>query len=356
MIDRIAALQEEGARALAAASSLEALEEARLAWLGRSGRLQDVLRGIGSLPASERGPVGKAANEAKKALETAHAERLAALSSARESSLADAEWVDATMPASLAGPASRPAGGTIHPVAQMRRELEDACLSMGFAPLDGPWVEDELHNFEALNIGRDHPARDSQDTFWLEDGRLLRTHTSPVQIRAMERMREAGTSPPIRAVSLGRVFRNEALDASHENTFHQIEGLYVDRDVNVGHLVYVLRTLLSTVFRREAEVRLRPSFFPFTEPSFEMDLSCLVCGGKGCPVCKRTGWVELLGCGLVHRNVLRAGGIDPATWSGFAFGLGIDRLLMMRHGIEDIRHLNGGDVRFLREFARGVEG
>ena len=162
--------------------------------------------------------------------------------------------------------------------------------------------------------------------------------------------------PPIRAVALGRVFRHEDLDASHENTFHQIEGLLVDREVNVGHLVWTLRTLLGRVFRRDVEVRLRPSFFPFTEPSFEMDVRCLVCGGAGCPVCKRTGWLELLGCGLVHPNVLRAGRIDPDTWSGFAFGLGIDRLLMMRYGIEDIRHLMGGDLRFLSQFARGVNG
>src|SRR5262245_7601017 len=351
----IAALEKEGRDAIASAASLEALEEARLHWLGRSGRLQEVLRGIGGLPASERGPVGKAANEAKNALEAAYAERLASLSSAKESSLGDAEWVDATV-AALVAPPPRASGGTIHPVAQMRRELEDVCLSMGFTPLDGPWAEDDFHNFEALNIGKDHPARDTQDTFWLEDGRLLRTHTSPVQIRAMERMKAEGRTPPIRAVSLGRVFRNEALDASHENTFHQIEGLYVDRDVNVGHLVHFLRTLLSEVFRKEAEVRLRPSFFPFTEPSFELDLRCLLCDGKGCPVCKRTGWMELLGCGLVHPKVLEAGGIDPAVWSGFAFGLGIDRLLLMRHGIEDIRHLHGGDLRFLREFPRGVEG
>ena len=300
------------------------------------------------MPPAERGPVGKAANEAKQALTALYEERLASLRSAKEDALEDAEWVDATLP----GPA-RPGGapGTLHPVSQMRRELEDVCLSMGFDLLDGPWVEDDWHNFGALNIPKDHPARDMQDTFWLEDGNLLRTHTSPVQIRAMETGR-----PPIRAVALGRVFRHEDLDASHENTFHQIEGLLVDRDVNVGHLVWTLKTLLGRVFRKDVEVRLRPSFFPFTEPSFEMDVRCLVCGGSGCAVCKRTGWLELLGCGLVHPNVLEAGKIDPETWSGFAFGLGIDRLLMMRYGIEDIRHLMGGDLRFLSQFARGVNG
>jgi phenylalanyl-tRNA synthetase alpha chain len=350
--DRVAALVAEAAEAVRAATSVEALDAVRAAWLGRSGRLQDVLRGIGSLPPAERGPVGKAANDAKRAIEALVDARQGELSSQRESSLADAEWVDSTI-AAVRDRAAEPGArrGLVHPVSAMRRELEDLCLAMGFEALDGPWVEDERHNFEALNIPRDHPARDMQDTTWLEGGALLRTHTSPVQVRAMETRK-----PPIRAVAIGRVFRHEALDASHENTFHQIEGILVDRDVHVGHLVWTLRTLLSEVFRKDVEVRLRPSFFPFTEPSFELDLRCLVCSGAGCPVCKRTGWVELLGCGLIHPNVLRSGGIDPGAWSGFAFGLGIDRLAMMRHGVEDIRHFAAGDLRFLRRFAGGLHG
>ena len=343
--DRIQALAGEAEAAVAAAPSVEALEALRTAWLGRSGRLQEILRAIGTLPPAERGPVGRAANDVKEAVSARLEARLGELRAAAEGALGDARWVDATMPGARRG------GGTLHPVTQMRRELEDLFLSMGFSVLDGPWVEDDRHNFEALNVAKDHPARDAQDTFWLEDGHLLRTHTSPVQVRAMETRK-----PPIRAVAVGRVFRNEALDASHENTFHQIEGLVVDRDVNVGHLVHTLKTLLSAVFGRDVEVRLRPSFFPFTEPSFELDLRCLVCEGKGCPVCKRSGWVELLGCGLVHPNVLRACGVDPAAWSGFAFGLGIDRLVMMRHGIEDIRWLMSGDRRFLSQFGAGVAG
>jgi phenylalanyl-tRNA synthetase alpha chain len=345
MVEGIEAIVSEAQAALSAAKDLPALDAAHGAFLGRHGRLQDVLRTIGALPAEQRGPVGKRANEAKEALSALYEARKAALLSAREGSIADTEWVDVTLP----GP--RRSGGTIHPVAQMRRELEDVCIAMGFEILEGPWVEDDRHNFEALNIPADHPARDMHDTFWLDDGTLLRTHTSPVQIRAMERGK-----PPIRAVALGRVFRHEDLDASHENTFHQIEGFLVDRDVNVGHLVHTLRTLFGEVFRKSVEVRLRPSYFPFTEPSFELDLRCLVCAGKGCPVCKRSGWLELLGCGLVHPNVLRAGGIDPREWSGFAFGLGIDRLAMMRYGIEDVRHLMAGDVRFLRQFSRGIAG
>jgi phenylalanyl-tRNA synthetase alpha chain len=327
---------------LESASSEDALARVRQEW---ESVLGESLGQLGSVHPDFRAALGRLGNETKKALEDAFARRQEVLRASAEASIGDAQWVDPTLP----GDARRL--GTIHPVAQMTRELEDLCTSMGFSVLDGPWVEDVFHNFEALNIPADHPARDAQDTFFLQDGRVLRTHTSPAQVRAMET-----SKPPIRAVTLGRVFRNEALDASHENTFHQIEGFLVDEDVHVGHLVHVLRTLLGGVFRREVEVRLRPSFFPFTEPSFELDVRCLVCGGKGCPVCKRSGWVELLGCGLVHPNVLRAGGIDPARWSGFAFGLGIDRLVMMRHGIEDIRHLMGGDLRFLRQFARGVRG
>ena len=227
MLERIQVLTAEATAAIDAASSPEAIEALRAAWLGRSGKFQEVLRALGTLPASDRGPVGKSANEAKERLSALLDSKLAVLRDANEASLGDREWVDASMAvATTTGRRS----GTIHPVSQLIRELEDTCLSMGFDVLDGPWVEDEYHNFEALNIPRDHPARDMQDTTWLEDGNLLRTHTSPVQIRAMETKK-----PPIRAVAIGRVFRHEALDASHENPFHQIEGLLVDHDVNVGH-------------------------------------------------------------------------------------------------------------------------
>ena len=207
----------------------------------------------------------------------------------------------------------------------MIREIEDIFLGMGFELADGPWVEDDWHNFEALNIPPDHPARDLQDTFWLKDGNCLRTHTSPVQVRLMAR-----GELPIRAVAIGRAFRNEATDATHEHTFHQMEGLLIDREVTVGHMLYVLRTFLGEVFGDDVEVRLRPSYFPFVEPGFEMDMRL------------RGAWMELLGCGLVHPNVLEAGGIDPYRYSGFAFGLGIDRLVMLRYGIEDIRHFMRG--------------
>jgi phenylalanyl-tRNA synthetase alpha chain len=211
--------------------------------------------------------------------------------------------------------------------------------------LDGPEVETEEHNFDALNIPPAHPARDMQDTFWLTNGTLLRTHTSPVQVRGMRKF-----GPPLRMIAPGRVFRNEEVDASHEHTFYQLEGMMVDRDVSVANLIYFMKTLLSGIFHREVTVRLRPGYFPFVEPGFELDIQCLICGGPGCPVCKQSGWVELLPCGLVHPNVLRASGIDPDEWSGFAFGLGLTRLAMMRYGIDDIRQLQGGDLRFLSQF------
>ena len=318
-------------------ATLSDLDAIQTAFLGKKGKIQEVLRSIGSLPAEERGPTGQAANKVKQLVSSALGERRDDLIARAEADLGESEWVDATLPAPQATGDRR--GGTIHPITALLREVEDVFLSMGFETLDGPWVEDDHHNFGALNIPADHPARDMHDTYWLDDGNLLRTHTSPVQVRAME-----DVEPPIRAVCLGRVFRHEELDASHENTFHQVEGFYVDREVSVGHMLYVLRTLLREILQEDVEVRLRPSYFPFVEPGFEMD------------VMFRGDWMELLGCGMVHPRVLKAGGIDPARWSGFAFGLGLDRLVMLRHGVEDVRHFMSGDLRFLRQFQGGIEG
>ena len=216
---------------------------------------------------------------------------------------------------------------------------------MGFQVLDGPEPETDYYNFEALNIPPHHPARDMQDTFWTEDGNLLRTHTSAIQVRGMEKM-----EPPFKVIGPGRVFRYESTDASHENTFYQVEGMMVDRDISVSNLIYVMKKLLSEIFQRDVHVRLRPGYFPFVEPGFELDINCLICGGSGCSVCKQSGWVELLPCGLVHPNVLKHGGIDPEKWSGFAFGLGLNRLIMMKYGINDIRHFLSGDIRFVKQF------
>jgi phenylalanyl-tRNA synthetase alpha chain len=324
---------------LESASTIDAIEAVRVESLGRKGKLADISKTFGKLPPDERSRVGKLLNTVKQDLETKIDSRKAALESRALDARLDQEWFDLTTPA----PGILP--GSLHPVTQVQQELEQLFISLGFTVLDGPEIETEYYNFDALNIPGDHPARDMQDTFWLKDGRLLRTHTSPVQVRGLETL-----GPPLKMIAPGRTFRNEEVDASHEHTFYQLEGMMVDRDVSVANLIYFMKTLLSAVFHREVTVRLRPGFFPFVEPGFELDIQCLICGGPGCPVCKHSGWVELLPCGLVHPAVLRAGGADPEKWSGFAFGLGLTRLAMMRYGIDDIRLLNGGDLRFLRQF------
>lgn len=331
---------EGGARGrIDAAATAEDLERVRVEVLGRKGALAEISKGLGKLPPEERARAGKRLNELKQALETAFAAKQAAFREAAAEARLAAEWVDFTLPA----PA--PPRGHLHPISRIQAEIEDVFTSLGFTVLDGPEVETEYHNFDALNIPPDHPARDMQDTFWLADGNLLRTHTSPVQVRGMERL-----GPPLRMIAPGRVFRNEEVDASHEHTFYQLEGMMIDREVSIAHLVYFMKTLLGSVFKREVTVRLRPGYFPFVEPGFELDILCLICGGEGCPVCKQGGWVELLPCGLVHPNVLRMSGIDPEQWNGFAFGLGLTRLVMMRYAIDDIRYLQSGDLRFLNQF------
>jgi phenylalanyl-tRNA synthetase alpha chain len=332
-------LQAGSCARIAAATAAEELEAVRVEVLGRKGTLNQISKQMGKLAPEDRARVGKLLNAAKEAIEAALDARKKEFDRQALAVRLDAEWVDLTLPA----PGPRP--GSLHPITQVQMEIEDLFTSMGFAVLGGPEVETEYHNFDALNIPADHPARDMQDTFWLEDGNLLRTHTSPVQVRGMERL-----GPPLRMIAPGRVFRNEEVDASHEHTFYQLEGMMIDRDVSVAHLIYFMKTLLSRIFGREVTVRLRPGYFPFVEPGFELDIQCLICGGEGCPVCKYGGWVELLPCGLVNPNVLRMSGIDPEEWNGFAFGLGLTRLAMMRYGIDDIRLLQSGDLRFLKQF------
>jgi phenylalanyl-tRNA synthetase alpha chain len=335
-------IQELAARTLgriAAAASAEELEAVRVDVLGRKGTLAEISKGMGKLAPEERKRIGQVLNLAKQRIESAEAERRREFDESKLAARLDAEWIDLTLPA----PGVR--CGHLHPITRIQRELEELFISLGFAVLDGPEVETEYHNFDALNIPPDHPARDMQDTFWLSGGNLLRTHTSPVQVRGMERL-----GPPLRMIAPGRVFRNESVDASHEHTFYQLEGMMIDRDVSVAHLLYFMKTLLTAIFHRDVTVRLRPGYFPFVEPGFELDIQCLICGGPGCPVCKQSGWVELLPCGLVNPHVLRKSGIDPDQWGGFAFGLGLTRLVMMRYGIDDIRHLQGGDLRFLEQF------
>ena len=337
--DQIQKLAADASVRIEQANDLDALEAVRVDVLGRKGSLAQVSKDFAKVTPEERASAGKALNSAKQSLESALEARKAAFSNQALMERLRGEWVDLTLPA----PGPRP--GSLHPVTQIQQEIEDLFTSLGFAILDGPEVETEYHNFDALNIPAHHPARDMQDTFWLEGGNLLRTHTSPVQVRGMERL-----GPPLRMIAPGRTFRNEEVDASHEHTFYQVEGMMVDRDVSVANLIYFMKTLLSAIFRREVTVRLRPGYFPFVEPGFELDVQCLICGGPGCPVCKQSGWVELLPCGLVHPNVLRMSNIDPGQYGGFAFGLGLTRLAMMRYGIDDIRLLQGGDLRFLAQF------
>ncbi|MCC7013645.1 MAG: phenylalanine--tRNA ligase subunit alpha [Planctomycetes bacterium] len=295
------------------------------------------------VPKEQRGLVGGKANALKNVAEAALAAEKQHAEEQRLARERAGTGFDATLP-----PAPL-AHGSLHPLTQVTRELEDLFTSMGWTILDGPEVETEFYNFDALNIPGDHPARDTMDTFWVDTAPgaprlVMRTHTSPVQVRAMQRLK-----PPFRAIVPGKVFRNEALDASHEHTFHQMEGLVVGRDISVGHLIGSMKTLLRGVFGRDIEIRLRPGYFPFVEPGFELDARCPFCK-DGCSVCKRSTWIELLPCGMVHPNVLRAGGIDPEQWTGFAFGLGLSRLVMLRYRIDDIRNLLGGDLRFLEQF------
>ncbi|MEO8126153.1 MAG: phenylalanine--tRNA ligase subunit alpha [Bryobacteraceae bacterium] len=338
-MDELQLLSRDALARIEAAATPEALEEVRIEILGRKGKLAEISKGMVKLPPAERAETGKQLNLFKQTVEGALEAKKAHFDEAALTARLNAEWVDLTLPA----PGVLP--GSIHPITQIQTEIEQLFVSLGFTVLDGPEVETEYNNFDALNIPQDHPARDMQDTFWLSDGHLLRTHTSPVQIRGMKKL-----GPPLRMIAPGRVFRNEEVDASHEHTFYQLEGMMIDRDVSVANLIYFMKTLLSAVFGREVTVRLRPGYFPFVEPGFELDIQCLICGGPGCPVCKHSGWVELLPCGLVHPNVLKMAGIDPEVWGGFAFGLGLTRLVMMRYGIDDIRWLQSGDLRFATQF------
>jgi phenylalanyl-tRNA synthetase alpha chain len=326
---------------LAAVGSPKDLEAVQITYLGRKGLLAEFRKGVDfhALGELERAAFGKTFNDLKTLMETAVAEAKARF----ESEARTGPRIDMTLPG------SGRSLGTLHPVTLVQMELEQIFMSMGFLIETGYDVETEYYNFDALNIPFDHPAREMQDTFWLTNGMLLRTHTSANQVRALEKY-----GAPVRAIFPGRCFRYEAIDANHENTFYQVEGLMVDRDISAAHLISVMKLLLSQVFHREVTVRLRPGYFPFVEPGFELDIKCLICGGTGCRACKNAGWLELLPCGLVHPNVLRFGGVDPEEWSGFAFGLGLTRLAMMKYGIPDIRLFNSGDIRMLEQFPATV--
>jgi phenylalanyl-tRNA synthetase alpha chain len=315
------------------------LDDVRVSFLGKKGFITEALAGLKSLAGEERKTVGQAINKLKRDAEILIAEKLDALRTAEEAAaLRNAPVYDLSLPL-------EERLGSYHPITLVQRRLEEIFRSMGFTVEEYPEITDDYHCFEALNIPKDHPARDMQDTYYLENGQILKTHTSAAQNSIMRKY-----GAPLKAIFPGRCFRNEATDACHENTFFQMEGIMIDKNISISNLIYFMKKMLSEVFESDIKVRLRPGFFPFVEPGFELDISCLICGGEGCPSCKNSGWLELCPCGMIHPNVLTAGGIDPEEYTGFAFGLGLTRLAMMKYGIKDIRDLNSGKLSNLSQF------
>lgn len=323
----------------AACADHAALEEFRLRWLGKKGEITALLKTLGGAPPDERAARGAAIHVLKEAAQAAWEARKSALDQAAEDAALHAGWVDVTAPS-----AARPLGH-LHPITVLLEEVIDHFTGLGFEVATGPEIEDEFHNFDALNIPKDHPARDVWDTFYTDRREIPRTHTSSVQIRAMQTRK-----PPIRVISPGRVFRNETIDATHHASFNQVEGLLVDRHVTVAHLKHTLETLVQKLMGRKLETRFRPAFYPFVEPGLDLDVQCVFCNGVGCSICKGSGFIELIPGGLVHPKVLASCGLDPDEWQGFAFGMGFDRMVMMRYGIDDIRRLYDGRLQLVRQF------
>jgi len=329
---------------VAGARSTSDLEQVRVRVLGRSGQLTTLLRSLGAVPAAERPKIGEQTNRAKAAVEAAIAVRLEALKAAERRLTLQADRPDLTLPG------RRPAPGPVHPITRVTEEIIEVFEGLGFSVAEGPEVESDYYNFAALNFPDDHPARDMQDTFHIGPDTLLRTHTSPVQIRTMKAQR-----PPVRIICLGKVYRRDILDATHSPMFHQVEGLAVDKHITMADLKATLQLFAREMFGPKSTVRFRPSFFPFTEPSAEVDVRCFKCGGDGCRFCKDSGWLEILGSGMVHPNVLRNVGYDPEEVTGWAFGMGIDRVALLKYEIDDIRLFFDNDLRFLQQFA-GLPG
>lgn len=321
------------------ADSMDILESTRVKYLGKKGELTQILRGMGSLSPEERPVVGKVANEVRETIQVLIENAKAAIRDRALERQLESEVIDITMPG------KEIELGNKHPLTQSFDELKNIFIGMGFKIAEGPEVETVYYNFDALNAPADHPSRDMSDTFYINDDIVLRTQTSPVQVRAMEKMK-----PPIRIISPGRCFRNDTPDATHSPMFHQLEGLVIDKGITLGDLKGTLEVFVKTFLGENTKIKFRPHYFPFTEPSAEVDASCFKCGGVGCNFCKGSGWIELLGAGMVHPNVLRNGGIDPEEYGGFAFGMGIDRLTMLKYGIDDIRLFFENDMRFLKQF------
>lgn len=339
MMEQLNNIGNEAERLFAEINDLDRLEKLRIEFLGKKGRITEVLKQMGKIPAEERPVIGQAANELKNKLNSLLQDRKAALEEHVKRQRLESEKIDVSLPG------QQPRIGHSHPLTQILTEIKNLFIGLGFSIAEGPEIETEYNNFEALNVPQHHPARDLQDTFYINDNYLLRTHTSPVQVRTMAREK-----PPIRVIAPGKVYRSDELDASHSPIFHQLEGLVVDKGISFSDLKGIIEIFVKETYGENRSIRFRPSYFPFTEPSAEVDVSCIVCGGEGCSLCSRTGWVEIMGCGMVHPNVLEMAGIDTNSYSGFAFGMGLDRIALLKNGIHDIRLLYENDQRFLHQF------
>ena len=346
MREKLEAIRQKADAELATFTEEAQLENFRVQILGKKGELTSMLKMMGSLSAEERPVMGQVVNEVRAYVEQKIAEKSQELKKLElKKEIESTPVFDISVPANLTR-------GSYHPITLVQRQCESVFRSMGFNIEDYSEIVTDYECFEALNIPKDHPARDMQDTYYLDNGQLLKSHTSAAQNAIYKKYKDAlvNDSMPIKAIFPGRCFRNEATDACHENTFFQMEGVMVDKDISISNLIYFMKTMLSEVFRQDIKVRLRPGFFPFVEPGFELDISCLICGGEGCPSCKHSGWLELCPCGMIHPEVLKAGGIDPEEYTGFAFGLGLTRLAMMKYGVKDIRDLNSGSLKVLTQF------
>lgn len=346
MNEQISELKKEFEDRLNAVDNAALLDEVRVSFLGKNGKITGLLKSMGNITAEERKTFGQAVNELKNYATQQLNDKLAALAEAElQNEISSMPEFDVSVPADL----NR---GSYHPITLVQRECEKVFRSMGFTVEDYSEVVTDYECFESLNIPKFHPARDMQDTYYLTNGQLLKSQTSAAQNAIYRKYFDAlkNEGKPIRAIFPGRCFRNESTDACHENTFFQMEGVMVDKNISISNLIYFMKTMLSEVFQRDIKVRLRPGFFPFVEPGFELDINCLICGGEGCPSCKHSGWLELCPCGMIHPNVLKEAGIDPDEYTGFAFGLGLTRLAMMKYGVKDIRDLNGANLTNLSQF------
>ncbi|WP_394233171.1 phenylalanine--tRNA ligase subunit alpha [Niallia oryzisoli] len=341
MQERLQELQAEALEKIAAAASLKELNDIRVAYLGKKGPITEVLRGMGKLSAEERPKMGALVNVVRETITTQIEEKQVVLEEEAVNAKLSEETIDVTLPAR---PVKR---GNHHALTRIVEEIEDIFIGMGYQVAEGPEVETDYYNFEALNLPKSHPARDMQDSFYITEEILMRTHTSPVQARTMEKHKGQG---PVKIICPGKVYRRDNDDATHSHQFMQIEGLVIDENISMSDLKGTLEVFLKKVFGQDREIRLRPSFFPFTEPSVEVDISCKICKGSGCSVCKQTGWIEVLGSGIVHPNVLEMAGFDSKKYSGFAFGIGVERIAMLKYGVDDIRHYYTNDIRFLKQF------